>query len=140
MRFSHLTPFIAAASLLVSGAVHAATDAFEFDPDGAGPDAPIIVNSFDWLPGSTLSVGSVPLPVAPTFAASHALSHAKLGNFINSSGQPILGTGLNSAYEITTVSSIPEMGTSSGTTGIFSFDSNGSPNFFELYWDPAKEP
>src|SRR5512139_1301076 len=102
MRFPHLTPFIAAMSLLVSGAVQA-TDTFEFDPDGSGPGASILVNSFDWLPGSALSVGSIPVPAAPAFGASTTLTHASLGNFINSSGLPILGTGLNSAYEMTMV-------------------------------------
>jgi len=139
MKLHHLTPVLASLSILLSGTGQAATEAFEFDPDGAGPESSIIVQSFDWLPDSTLSVGSVPLPVVPAVASSFALSHAKLGNFVNATGQAILGTGLNGAYEITTVLSIPEIGTSSGTSAFFAFDSTGSPNFFELYWDPLKD-
>lgn len=139
MKLHHLTPILASLSFLLAGTGHAATQAFEFDPDGPGPEAPITVNSLDWLPGSSLSVGSVPLPVAPASAASTALAHNKLGNFLNSNGQAILGTGLNSAYELTMVTSIPEIGTSSGSTAYFGFDSTGSPNFFELYWDPSKD-
>lgn len=135
----NLTPLLASASILLSGAAHAATESFEFDPDGAGPGSSVIVQTFDWLQDSTLSVGSVPIPVAPDVASSYALSHAKLGNFVNSSGQAILGTGLNSAYELTMVSGIPETGTRVGNSAFFSFDSTGSPNFFEVYWDPSKD-
>ena len=139
MKLPHLTPILASLSLLVAGTVHAGTDPFEFDPDGPGPDAPIIVNSLDWLPGSALSIGSVSLPVAPENKALTTLAHAKLGNFMNSNGQVILGTGLNSAYELTMVTSIPETGSSFGSSAFFSFDSTGSPNFFELWWDPSQD-
>ena len=139
MKLPHLTPILASLSLLVAGTVHAGTDPFEFDPDGPGSDAPITVNSLDWLPGSSLSIGSVPLPVAPENKALTTLAHAKLGNFINSNGQVILGTGLNSAYELTMVTGIPEIGTRWGSTAIFSFDSTGTSNFFEVWWDPSKD-
>jgi hypothetical protein len=139
MKHRRLTPVLAALSLLFSGVGFAATEAFEFDPDGGGPGASIIVQSFDWLPGSALSVGSVPVPVTPAVAPSTTLAHASLGNFLNASNLAILGTGLNSAYEMTMTLSIPQIGTSSGNGAFFTFDSTGSPNFFEVYWDPSRD-
>ena len=120
---------------LSSGAV----DPFLFDPDGPGPDSPIVVTTFDWLPGSALALGTLPLTVVPTFTPSTLLAHAKLGNFINSSNLSILGTGLNGAYEITFVGASGQLGAlATSTTSVFLLDSTGTPNFFEIWWDAGK--
>lgn len=114
-----------------------ASDTFLFDADGAGGNDPILVSSFDWKVGNALALGTLPLPPAPAFIPSTLLTHASLNNFLNSSASPILGTGLNSAFEITFIGGAAQVGTSLGSNATFAFDSSAQPNFFEIYWDPA---
>lgn len=139
MKRHPLTATLTALSLVLCANALAGTEVFEFDPDGAGPGGPILVQTFDWLPGSALSVGSIPVPIAPATAASNTLVHAKLGNFLNASNLAILGTGLNSTYEITMVMGLPQTGTGFANSAFFTFDSTGSPNFFEIYWDATRD-
>lgn len=134
-RPSPLRSICALLPLALPFAVHGA-DEFEFDPDGAGPDSSITVSSFDWIPGSAVSLDSVPLA---TGTVTTLLTHSKLGNLLNSAGKPILGTGLNSDYELTFVSGGGLVATVYGTVAVFSFDPNNNTNFFEVYWDGAKD-
>jgi hypothetical protein len=116
-----------------------ASESFIFDPDGPLGDSPIVVSIFDWLPSSALAVDTLPLPAFPAMKPSVLLSHAKLGNFLNAGGSSILGTGLNGTYEITFVGASGQLGTlATPTTSAFTYDSTGTPNFFEVYWDSAK--
>ena len=72
---------------------------------------PVEVYTFDWIPGNGLADGALPLttdPNAPT--RFQQLFHASLGNFLDGNGNVIVGTGLNTQYEITIVSSFGQMG------------------------------
>src|SRR3569833_4613655 len=47
------------ALLALSGLISGQAAAFTFDPDGAGPIAPVIMDVFDWSPGNGLIVNGV---------------------------------------------------------------------------------
>lgn len=132
-----ITLGLLAAGMISTAAL--ATETFSFDPDGGGPQAAIQVNTFDWKPGSALSLDSVPLATAPATTSFTTLSHASLANFLNAATDPILGTGLNSDYEYTFVTGFGEVGTQAAPgVAAFIFDAAGATNFFRMYYDPAK--
>lgn len=134
LRYSTVAVFFAGPVCVASAA-----EPFLFDPDGPGPDTPIVVQTFDWLPSSALAAGTLPLPASPAVKASTLLSHARLGSFINEGGSTILGTGLNSVYEITFVGAAGQFGTlANPITAVFSLDATGSTNYFEIYHDPLR--
>lgn len=134
VRFGVLAACAAGVPLVASGG-----EPFTFDPDGDGPDTPIVVNTFDWLPSSALAVGTLPLPAYPVVIPSTLLTHARLGTFLNLGGSVILGTGLNGTYEITFVGGVGQFGTlAAGVTSVFSLNAAGVPNFFEIYYDTAR--
>ncbi|NMG31717.1 hypothetical protein [Aromatoleum evansii] len=117
-----------------------AAQSIKFDPDGTGGAETITVTNFDWLPSSALAVNTLPLPTLPTKISSTLLTHAKLGNFLDANGKPILGTGLNSNYEITFVARAGQLGALiNTTTSLYSFESGVLPNFFEVYWDDQRD-
>jgi hypothetical protein len=99
----------------------------------------------DWNYGNALAVNAIPLPVSPdgsTTKTFELLFQASLGNLNNSQGQAIAGTGLNSAYEITTVMGFAETGSTSAAGGnavaSFNFDPTSSlPNFVRMYIGPV---
>jgi hypothetical protein len=129
----------AMAMAFASGAY--ATSAINFDPDGGGSDSAIKVSSFDWTPDNALAVDAVPLPNAPNTVNFDLHAQGALGNFLDGNGDPILGTGLNSNYEITFQTIFPEVGTlvttpGFGATGLFQLAAGGT-NFFNMYWDSA---
>lgn len=128
----------AALGVSLAGSAFAVTTV-TFDPDGAGPGAAIQLDAFDWTQSSALAVGALPTSASGT--AFTLLSHATLGNF-TLAGQNVLGTGLGSAYEITFVTGFGEIGTSTsgGVLGgaNFTFDPSNPTNFFEIYYDPAR--
>lgn len=110
-----------------------------FDPDGSpGGDNSILVTNFDWSPSSALAVGTLPLPMYPGSISSALLTHAKLTNFLNVSGLPIVSTGLNTAYEITFVAMAEQDGRLvTNATSSFALKKD-RPSYFEVYWDAAR--
>lgn len=142
--FKHLAGIALATTL--SGTV-GATDPIIFDTNGTDVGGQITVGSFDWTPGSALAVGSVPLAISPNITTFDFYTQASLGNFVDTANNPILGTGLNSAFEITFVAGFGEVGTSSinllpfpdlgGITANFGLDPNATVNFFQVYYDTS---
>jgi len=133
-------------------------DPFLFDPDGnTGGLTAQSSNTFDQLPGNSLSlggetsvVGCAPGPsgACTTTIPFSSLFQARLGAITSPTGADITPTGLNSAFEITFVARFPEVTTSlfgtPGTVGNTAFFSCGTgcgtasaTNFFEIYFDPS---
>lgn len=100
------------------------------------------VATFDWLPGNTLAVSSVPLSTDPNSQTSFtSYTQGSLGSFVDAGNNVITGTGLHSAYEITFVGGFGETGfrTVFGTsqTATFFFDSTSPTNFLQIYSDTS---
>ena len=131
----------AAVALAVSGATQAGTSPILFDYNGAGAGGQIIVGSFDWTPDNALAVGAVPLATNPLSNTFDLYAQGALGNFTAADGlTPILGTGLNSTFEITYQTGFTETGTAITTAGvganaIFSLAPVTPVNFFNIYYD-----
>lgn len=97
----------------------------------------------DWNYGNALAVNSIPLPVSPNGTSTKTfqlLYQASLSNLNDINGDNISNTtGLNSSYEITTVMSFAEKGSTSvgggAATAIFNVDKNNTtiPNFVYMY-------
>lgn len=127
--------FAAAASVALGAAVPA--HAFVFDYNGAAAGGQINVTSFDWTVGNALALNAVPLQQGQNF---QLLSHAALGNFLFGT-TPVAGTGLNTDFEITFVTSFQETttfvasdGVSFGAAGFSTTGATGAvPNFFEIW-------
>lgn len=143
-----LVVVIAATLLLCAQSTNASV--FTFDPDGAGVVAPVNnANTFDWLPGNALSIGSTAAIGAGGGIANpfQTLYQAKLGSVLNSASGIINLPGLNSAYEYTIVASIPEfVSLVAGPVSVFGLASGASfaafdtlgrvgliPNYIEIY-------
>lgn len=135
-----------------------ATDTIMFDPDGTGEAAngTLNVGSFDWAPGSTLSVDTIPTAAGDDVVS---YSHASLGILVNENGIGIAPSGLNTNFEITfvagfteTIDSVetsPTVLVSDGGDGIgggndiYTFSQTitlveagtQTVNFFEIYYD-----
>ncbi|CAN5416399.1 hypothetical protein BH09PLA1_BH09PLA1_15100 [soil metagenome] len=87
---------------------------FTFDPDGAGPLAPIAASGLDWGVGNSLATSRVPITVGSTFQQYY---QATLAGVINGGGTTIAPAGLNSTFEITAVASVTQLVTSIATAG-----------------------
>jgi hypothetical protein len=98
------------------------------------------VQAFDWSVSNALAVGGANIDAGDTF---QLLSHGALGNYTNSASNPILGTGLNSSYEITYATSFEEEVTAStgGFPGVQGFTTTGNTltaaNYFEIWFDTS---
>jgi len=92
------------------------------NPDGGGAQPAISVQGLDWAQSSILTVDNVPLDANLPFPQTpfQALTQASLGGFQNPAGVDLPGTGLNSAYEWTTVMSFYEE-----TTNAIDADNSG---------------
>lgn len=123
----------------VSAALGAAApaQAIIFDYNGAASGGQINVTSFDWTVGNALALNAVPLATGQEF---QLLSHAALANFLFGT-TPVSGTGLNTDFEITFVTSFEETTTLAGATvssGFATFETTGAAsstiaNFFEIW-------
>ena len=99
----------------------------------AGVSAP--VSAIDESVGNALSVSAVPLSTGSAFSLYY---QAIVGNYLAANGNPILNTGLNSAYELTVVASFGEKANNaSATSADFKFDPTNTTNFFYIYKDAA---
>jgi len=98
------------------------------------------VASFDWTPDNALAVNSLPMSFDSTNPTAFNLyAQASLGNYLDTDTNPILGTGLNTDYEITFQTGFSELG-SQGVIGsqliaAFDLDPAGTVNFFSMYYD-----
>ena len=111
----------------------------EFNPTGNGnPADTFAIRAFDWAPGNSLAVSSVPLTVGDTFQLDY---QATLADLIDPNSNSFVPPGLNSTYQITAVASITEVVTSlnaNGSVATFALAPTQSPNsFFEIYYNPA---
>ncbi|BBL57808.1 PEP-CTERM sorting domain-containing protein [Methylomonas koyamae] len=111
-----------------------ASDAVSINDTNLGA---ISVSSFDWTPGSALAVGAVPVAAAPGSTTFNLYTQASLGNFIGANSLPILGTGLNSSYELTFQAGFTEVGstTAGGAVANFGLAPTQTVNFFNIYYD-----
>jgi len=115
----------------------AQADPIIFDPTGtAGAVGDITdVNTFDWLPGNALALGSVPTAVGNTF---DLLFQANLGVLINTGGVPVYLNGTGGNY-FTVVAGFGEKVASLAVTSpsqqsaTFDFDPTSTTNFFRIY-------
>lgn len=126
---------LAALAISTAGSALAASVNIDF----AGVGTP--VSSLDWNVGNALGKGAIPLSVDPLSPTAFDLYyHAKLGNYLDSNGNQILGTGLGGAYEITTVIGFGEKGFGSAVVGAsnanFVLDP-AKPTFVKFYKDVA---
>lgn len=115
----------------------------------------VVFDGFDWAPDNALAVGAVPLstnPLAPT--SFDLLYQASLSSFTLGGG--LVGSNLNTNYEITIVAGARESGyrsqevttipgtppTSIVTAETATFNHDGSDpnaiNYFEIFLDPSK--
>lgn len=124
------------------GACAWGSDAFVFDPDGPGGVNEILVQSFDWSPGSAVSVGAVPVPINPAIGTNTTYYQAKLTNFVGTNSLPISGTGLHTNYEVTIVVGFGETETgidanldSFAETAVFNYDNSNPVNHVRIYYD-----
>lgn len=132
----------AAVALAFSATAQAGTAPILFDTNGGAAGGVISVGSFDWTQDNALAVGSTPVPIAPATSTFDLYFQAALGNFVDTSNTPILGTGLNSAYEITIQMGFTELGTATiipgfGASSVFSLAGAQTVNFFNVYYDTA---
>ena len=99
----------------------------------AGVSTP--VSAIDESVGNALSVNAVPLSTGSAFTLYY---QAIVGNYLDASSGVILGTGLNSTYELTVVGAFGEkVPFASSTNASFAFDPTNTTNFFKFYKDTA---
>lgn len=124
-------------------AAHAAATPILFDTNGAAVGGLITVNTFDWSPDNALAVDATPLANFPAQTSFNLYAQGQLGNFLDAANQPIQNTGLNVNYEITFEAGFSEKGTNIvvpglGANAIFGLDAAGPVNFFNVYYDTAR--
>jgi len=113
------------------------------------------ITNLDWSPTSVLADGgnvaftnflNGGAAACTTGACDFTVySHGRLGNFNNAANNPILGTGLNTAFEITyqlafsehVTSAVGVPGTTLATFGFGNADGTVGTNFFRLFISPV---
>lgn len=145
MKLRKLAVLVAgmAASVAVGSVAQAASTPILFDTNGAAAGGVITVSSFDWSPDNALAVGATPLAAFPARNNFTLYAQGKLGNFLDSANNTILGTGLNTSFEITFETGLSETGTNVITPGFGAFASftqnaAGPVNYFNIYYDTAR--
>jgi hypothetical protein len=80
----------------------------QFDPDGLGPAPAINVLSVDYLPGNGViqGIGDI-TSTTPGSRTGNLIYQARVGAFRNQLNQAVIPAGLNSAFEITVVMTVP---------------------------------
>lgn len=128
---------LAAALTLAFGGAAQAADLIQFDTNGGDAGGVINVGSFDWTVDNALADNAIPLAPAPGETSFDLYAQASLGNFLDTNGDPILGTGLGSDFEITFEAGFGEIGSSlnGGLIGTFGLDPNASVNYFSVFYD-----
>jgi hypothetical protein len=124
----------AAVALSLSGTARA--DTISFDLDGAGPRAPVQIDTMDWAVGNALAVKGNPVGGLTAGYEFVLLAQAKLGNVSTAGGQQFFVTP---GKEFTVIASFPERVISSAN-GAVSFTlgtSNNDNNFFEVWYGNA---
>jgi hypothetical protein len=113
------------------------------DPDGAGGGGTVQVGNLDWAVGNALASGAgLGSDVGTVFTL---YAQARLAGFNNIANDPILGTGLGSAFQWTYVTAFQEAVTTNlqgGRIKEFQVNPNNlaldsTSNFFRIYRDAA---
>jgi hypothetical protein len=134
-----------ATALLAALGASTQAHAVLFDPDGAGGGAAINFASFDWTTSSFVAIGGN--QAVANFANGSGsteftvLTHATLGNFVDSNGNNISGTGLGSDFEITMTLAFTETVTGLGSFGGQNFAAfstvPGGLSFLNIFYDTS---
>ncbi len=113
-----------------------ATNSIRFnDQHGSGNFS---VSTFDWSPDNALAKGAFH-NAAPAVNDTFMLyTQGKLGNYIDAAGNSILGTGLNSTYEITYQAGFQEIITGTSPVGLTFALTNPTTSFFNMYIDSSR--
>jgi len=129
--------------LILSGLLFAATSAnastiISFDPDGAGPDPVVQVASMDFKTGNSLYKGIGSLLTNGTPAVVH-YAQASVDGLLDANGNLINVPGLAQpgGFQLTMVLGFAANANISGTATSYSLAAGG-PNFFELWYNPAR--
>ncbi len=97
------------------------------------------VASLDWLPGNALAVDAIPVAEFPMTSSFTLFYQGSLGSYLDANGRSILGTGLNTNYEVTLVAGFGENAqlNTAGQfpTATFTLDPNAQYNYFQIYYD-----
>lgn len=134
-RFKKTVLGVTVAGLMSLAGAAQATNSIRFnDQHGSGNFS---VSAFDWSPDNALAQG-VFRNTAPSVGDTFMLyTQGKLGNYLDASNNTILGTGLNSSYEITFQAGFQEKITAANSTGL-SFDlATPAGSFFNIYIDDS---
>jgi hypothetical protein len=127
-------------SLLSVGAAHAVT----IDPDGSGGDPSISVGTLDWIPGNLLVTATPGVSITHLVVGDivQAYAQVRLGNFLDTAGNPRGGLQLNGTvsatnYEITLVVAVQAQVTSVSANCLTFVTVAGGANYFNIYYDKA---
>ena len=123
---------VATATLFALAGLGGQAVAFTFDPDGAGPIAPVTMDVFDWSPGNGLIVNGV--ASSTTGAQPSYFGQSKLNSLMNQ------GTNINlpGLGEYTIVMGYGQNALGSVTNiANFSLNSASNTNFFRIYYDAS---
>jgi hypothetical protein len=126
------------ASTVFADGMTVVQDYITFHDPTSGND--IQVYSFDWNVGNALSKGVLPPTDIPNYPSSQPFTlyfQATLGNFLDSGGNAITGTGLNSSYEITALIAFGETASAVGPVALLGFDPTNTTNYANLYLSPV---
>ncbi|HEX8078155.1 MAG TPA: CSLREA domain-containing protein, partial [Chthoniobacterales bacterium] len=141
MPFKKLASFIVATAAALRAV--AAADVITFDPDGAASANPSIqITGFNFSPGNVLAKNVIPYSVGNVFQFFQQMSVASVRD---PAGNPVTPTGLNSAFELTVVSSVTYVITSSSTSGSVATVTaapapvQASNSFVEVWYDPSPD-
>ena len=109
---------------------------FNFDPDGPGGDAPVLIEVFDILPSSVLDVDGVDAFLAGTGSKFKSYNHGRTGALLYG-GITASAPGLNNSYELTTVLGTGQQvldvsSNVAGNTAVIGLDTDSTTNFFEI--------
>jgi hypothetical protein len=150
---------LVAAALLAALGTSTQANALLFNPDGGGAAPTADITGFDWAPSNVLVKGGNAAVVAytqdptynpvsgtvddPTLYAFDVYVHAVLTGTLGESITGICAPGVTSCtggnYEISMTMAFKEyVSNVQGSTAVFAF-ATGTPNFFEMYSDPAKD-
>ena len=122
---------VASFALALSWAAPASAVSLFFDPDGAGPLAPVEIDSLDPSAGNGLSLGltaASKVGDTTTFLFQANMSTGKLGD------NNVFASGIGGADNFTVVAAVTETLTAINGQS-FSFNLGGGTNFFAIYAD-----
>lgn len=120
----------------------ARADVINFDPDGAGGQGAVTIDTFDWNPGNSLLRNIGPLATATGRVFEH-YSQTSLSGLQDANGDPISVPGLGSTFEITLVSRVAMIvdsvviGATGTTVNVSQLAVQPATSFIEFWYDTA---